>query len=62
VFPFKLRGAYNMMQNLSKDQLNRGRGVICLSSGNHAQGVKLAAQGLGCDAVVVMPTAAPEIK
>ncbi|KAI3940159.1 hypothetical protein MKW92_000007, partial [Papaver armeniacum] len=60
VFAFKLRGAYNMMANLSKDQLNRG--VICSSSGNHAQGVALASQRLGCDALVVMPTTAPEIK
>ncbi|KAI3992913.1 hypothetical protein MKX01_034153 [Papaver californicum] len=60
VFAFKLRGAYNMMANLSEDEL--GRGVICSSSGNHAQGVALAAQRLGCDAVAVMPSTAPEIK
>ncbi|KAI3977091.1 hypothetical protein MKX01_007879 [Papaver californicum] len=60
VFAFKLRGAYNMMANLSEDEL--GRGVICSSSGNHALGVALAAQRLACDAVVVMPSTAPEIK
>ncbi|KAI3967630.1 hypothetical protein MKW92_040363 [Papaver armeniacum] len=60
VFSFKLRGAYNMMAKLSEDE--RGRGVICSSSGNHALGVALAAQRLGCDAVVVMPVTAPEIK
>ncbi|KAI3899857.1 hypothetical protein MKW92_048010 [Papaver armeniacum] len=60
VFSFKLRGAYNMMAKLSKYQLSRG--VICSSAGNHAQGVALAAQKLGCDAVIVMPVTTPEIK
>ncbi|XP_027176598.1 threonine dehydratase 1 biosynthetic, chloroplastic isoform X2 [Coffea eugenioides] len=60
VFSFKLRGAYNMMAKLRKDQLNRG--VICSSAGNHAQGVALSAQKLDCDAVIVMPVTTPEIK
>ncbi|XP_010933388.1 threonine dehydratase biosynthetic, chloroplastic [Elaeis guineensis] len=60
VFSFKLRGAYNMMAKLTRDQLCRG--VICSSAGNHAQGVALAAQKLGCDAVIVMPVTTPEIK
>lgn len=60
VFSFKLRGAYNMMAKLSKDQLRRG--VICSSAGNHAQGVALSAKTLGCDAVIVMPVTTPEIK
>ncbi|XP_008794048.2 threonine dehydratase 1 biosynthetic, chloroplastic [Phoenix dactylifera] len=60
VFSFKLRGAYNMMAKLPRDQL--GRGVICSSAGNHAQGVALAARKLGCDAVIVMPVTTPEIK
>ncbi|MCL7050722.1 hypothetical protein MKW94_003174 [Papaver nudicaule] len=60
VFSFKLRGAYNMMAKLTDDQL--ARGVICSSAGNHAQGVALAAQKLGCDAVIVMPVTTPEIK
>ncbi|XP_008796630.2 threonine dehydratase 1 biosynthetic, chloroplastic-like [Phoenix dactylifera] len=60
VFSFKLRGAYNMMAKLSRDRLDRG--VICSSAGNHAQGVALAAQKLGCDAVIVMPVTTPEIK
>ncbi|KAL9427989.1 hypothetical protein AB3S75_030050 [Citrus x aurantiifolia] len=60
VFSFKLRGAYNMMSKLSKDQLQRG--VICSSAGNHAQGVALSAKTLGCDAVIVMPVTTPEIK
>ena len=49
-----------MMAKLSKEQLEKG--VICSSAGNHAQGVALAAQKLGCDAVIVMPVTTPEIK
>ena len=60
VFSFKLRGAYNKMVNLSADQLKRG--VICASAGNHAQGVALAAQRLGCKAMVVMPVTTPKLK
>jgi len=60
VFSFKLRGAYNKMANLPVDALKRG--VICASAGNHAQGVALAAQKLGCPAVIVMPTTTPLIK
>uniref|UniRef100_A0A0D9VY64 Threonine dehydratase n=1 Tax=Leersia perrieri TaxID=77586 RepID=A0A0D9VY64_9ORYZ len=60
VFSFKLRGAYNMMAKLSHEQLEKG--VICSSAGNHAQGVALSAQRLGCDAVIVMPVTTPEIK
>ncbi|GMP84745.1 hypothetical protein CsSME_00038156 [Camellia sinensis var. sinensis] len=60
VFSFKLRGAYNMMAKLPKEQLERG--VICSSAGNHAQGVALAAQRLGCSAVIAMPVTTPEIK
>ncbi|EYU38592.1 hypothetical protein MIMGU_mgv1a003122mg [Erythranthe guttata] len=60
VFSFKLRGAYNMMAKLPKEQLERG--VICSSAGNHAQGVALSAQKLGCNAVIAMPVTTPEIK
>ena len=60
MFSFKLRGAYNMMARLSKEQLKKG--VICSSAGNHAQGVALSAQRLGCDAVIAMPVTTPEIK
>jgi threonine dehydratase len=60
VFSFKLRGAYNKMANLPTDVLKRG--VIAASAGNHAQGVALAAQKLGCRAVIVMPTTTPAIK
>ncbi|MEN9725477.1 MAG: threonine deaminase, partial [Pseudomonadota bacterium] len=60
VFSFKLRGAYNKMANLPVDAL--ARGVIAASAGNHAQGVALSAQKLGCRAVIVMPTTTPQIK
>ena len=60
VFSFKLRGAYNKMANLTAAQ--RARGVICASAGNHAQGVALAAQRLGCDATIVMPVTTPAVK
>jgi threonine dehydratase len=59
-FSFKIRGAYNKMANLPVDQL--ARGVIAASAGNHAQGVALAANRLGCRAVIVMPTTTPEVK
>ena len=60
VFSFKLRGAYNKMANLSAEAL--AKGVICASAGNHAQGVALSAQKMGCRAVIVMPTTTPAIK
>jgi threonine dehydratase len=60
VFSFKLRGAYNRMVNL--DAAERRRGVIAASAGNHAQGVALAAQQLGCRAVIVMPVTTPQVK
>ncbi|MEB3297209.1 MAG: threonine ammonia-lyase, biosynthetic [Cyanobacteriota bacterium] len=60
VFSFKLRGAYNKMAGLSPSELERG--VIAASAGNHAQGVALAAQRLGCRAVIVMPLTTPEVK
>src|ERR1044071_4373477 len=60
VFSFKLRGAYNKMAHLSAAE--RARGVIAASAGNHAQGVALAAQKLGCAATIVMPVTTPHIK
>ena len=57
---FKIRGAYNKISTLSAEQ--RARGVVTHSSGNHAQGVALAARLLGVRAVVVMPKIAPAIK
>ncbi len=60
VFSFKLRGAYNKMAHLSAAE--RARGVLAASAGNHAQGVALAAQRLGCEATIVMPVTTPQIK
>ena len=60
VFSFKLRGAYNRMAQLTREQLSRG--VIASSAGNHAQGVALSAGQLGCRAVIVMPSTTPEVK
>ncbi len=60
VFSFKIRGAYNRMAQLSKDELERG--VIASSAGNHAQGVALSANQLKCRAVIVMPVTTPAMK
>ena len=57
---FKIRGAYNMVAQLTDEE--RRRGVITYSSGNHGQAVALAARAHGIPAVVVMPTTAPKIK
>ncbi|MDY6779223.1 MAG: threonine ammonia-lyase [Halobacteria archaeon] len=54
---FKIRGAYNKIQNLSEEE--REKGVIAASAGNHAQGVSLAASEAGIDAKIVMPKDAP---
>ena len=56
---FKLRGAYVAVASLS--DAARARGVITYSSGNHAQGVALAARLLGAPCVVVMPSDAPAV-
>ena len=60
VFSFKLRGAYNKMAKLPENDLQKG--VITASAGNHAQGVALSAQRLGCTATIVMPETTPQIK
>jgi threonine dehydratase len=57
---FKFRGAYNRLAQL--DAAARERGVVAFSSGNHAQGVALAAQLLGVAATIVMPADAPAAK
>jgi threonine dehydratase len=57
---FKIRGAFNMIAQLSPEELTRG--VITYSSGNHGQAVALAAQHVGATAVIVMPTTAPKVK
>lgn len=57
---FKLRGASNKLLALTDEE--RKRGVVCASSGNHAQGVACAANRLGIDAIIVMPTNCNRIK
>lgn len=57
---FKLRGASNRLLQL--DAAERERGVVAFSSGNHAQGVAIAAKRLGIRATIVMPSDAPQIK
>ena len=57
---FKLRGATNRLLQLSDKE--RPRGVVAFSSGNHAQGVAIAARRLGIPAVIVMPSDAPAVK
>jgi threonine dehydratase len=57
---FKLRGATNRLMQLSEAQ--RARGVVAFSSGNHAQGVAIAAKKLGIEAIIVMPSDAPAVK
>jgi threonine dehydratase len=57
---FKFRGACNAVFSLSEDEARRG--VVCHSSGNHAQALALAARLRGIDAHIVMPDNAPAVK
>lgn len=57
---FKLRGATNFIANLTAEA--RDRGVLAYSSGNHAQGVALAAKRSNIPARIIMPISAPAIK
>ena len=57
---FKIRGAYNALSLIPEER--RANGVLAFSSGNHAQGVALAARLLGMKATIVMPTNAPAPK
>ncbi len=57
---FKIRGAANMLLQLTPGE--RERGVITFSSGNHGIAMSLAASLVGCPAIVVMPTTAPAVK
>ena len=57
---FKIRGGWWRLSNL--DDMERARGVIAVSSGNHAQGVAWAARRLGIAAAIVMPRNAPQVK
>jgi len=60
VHSFKLRGAYNMVANLTQEQKNAG--VIAASAGNHAQGMALSGTKLGIQTTIVMPKTTPDIK
>ncbi|MGH7353593.1 MAG: threonine ammonia-lyase [Candidatus Rokuibacteriota bacterium] len=57
---FKIRGALNKLLTLGETE--RRRGVVAFSSGNHAQGVALAARMTGTTAVICMPSDAPRLK
>ncbi len=57
---YKLRGAYNMISQLSEDQL--AKGVVCASAGNHAQGVAFSCKKLQTKGVIFMPEIAPKQK
>ncbi len=57
---FKFRGAYNALAQFSEPQ--RQRGVCAFSSGNHAQGIALAAKLLNIPATIVMPNDSPAVK
>ena len=57
---FKIRGAWHRLSDLGEDE--RTRGVVAVSSGNHAQGVAWAARRLKIAATIVMPSDAPQVK
>lgn len=57
---FKIRGASNFLRSIPKQDLQRG--VVAFSSGNHAQGVAIAARDLGVKATIVMPEDSPKCK
>ena len=57
---FKIRGGWWRLSCLSEEE--RARGVVAVSSGNHAQGVAWAARKLGIKAAIVMPRNAPKVK
>jgi len=60
VHSFKIRGAYNKIYNLSRQE--KDKGIITASAGNHAQGVALSAKKLNLSALIVMPVTTPIIK
>lgn len=60
IFSFKCRGAFNrIFKLLQREPID---GVLAASAGNHAQGVALACQKLGLEAIIVMPVTTPQIK
>ncbi len=57
---YKLRGAYNLMSSLPKEQLKNG--VVCASAGNHAQGFAFSCKKLNVKGVIFMPIITPKQK
>ena len=57
---FKIRGAYNMIRNLSEEEL--AKGIVCASAGNHAQGVAFSCKTLGIQGKIYMPSTTPNQK
>jgi len=57
---YKLRGAYNMISQLTAEELSRG--IVCASAGNHAQGVAYSCDKLGTLGVIFMPEITPKQK
>ncbi len=57
---YKLRGAYNKIVQLSKEEL--ANGVVCASAGNHAQGVAYSCQKLEIKGKIYMPATTPKQK
>ncbi|WP_010134622.1 threonine ammonia-lyase IlvA [Ochrovirga pacifica] len=57
---YKIRGAYNRIKNLNKQELQNG--VVCASAGNHAQGVAFACNALQVQGTIFMPVTTPKQK
>ncbi len=57
---YKIRGAYNKITSLTKEELSKG--VVCASAGNHAQGVAYSCQVLGINGKIYMPATTPKQK
>ncbi len=57
---YKIRGAFNKINSLTKEELERG--VVCASAGNHAQGVAFACNHLGIEGTIYMPSVTPKQK
>lgn len=57
---YKIRGAYNLISQLSEAEMKRG--VVCASAGNHAQGFAFSCHALGVQGVVFMPVITPRQK
>ncbi|WP_426334878.1 threonine ammonia-lyase IlvA [Paenibacillus silvae] len=57
---FKIRGAYNMIRNLTPAEMEKG--IVCASAGNHAQGVAFSCNALGIHGKIFMPSTTPNQK